>query len=124
MKPVDRFDTLQRRLEKMADELGVSFFEMGLACSQRPLITKPGKLVEGESPLPLGSRVNLRRETIPGRELDPRDADWVVLGYLQKPNGRWAGYDLRQGKWGLQVTTMSNVAAFDLIERGPDVSNG
>lgn len=77
----------------------------------------PGKLVDGERPLPLGSRVDMRRE-LPGTEKAARDKGWRVVGYTQSSAGRWSGYELagdaeHQGEY----AKLPKVEAFDLVER-------
>ncbi len=107
--------SLRGRLEKLAEELGVTFHEVQIAASQHPLHFGPGKIVAGEKPLPIGTRIDLRRE-MPGSKRAEDDKGWRIAGYLQDNSGRWRGYDLRRGPWDLQTNTISRAEAFDVIE--------
>lgn len=106
--------SLRDRLEKFAAELGVTWSELVIAASQHPLDKRPGKIVEGEKPHPIGTVFNLRRE-LPTSARAADDKGWRVAGYLQNTSGRWTGYDLRRGPWDLQTNTCSKGEAVDVV---------
>lgn len=87
----------------------------------------PGKTVEPEAPVPVGSRIDTRRE-MPGTPRAALDKGWTVAWYTRRSDGRWSGYVLlRKTTMGgpVESTTMSRCEAFDLVERyevGADVT--
>lgn len=63
-------------------------------------------------PLPIGQKLNLRRE-MPGGTRAARDQGWEVIGYSYK-NGKWRGYELRNAQgW---LTKASMYEAIDKVE--------
>lgn len=106
--------SLRARLELIAKDLGCTWDQVVTAVSQHPIHTRPGKIVEGEKPLPIGTMLNLRRE-MPGTKNADDDKGWRVAGYLQRNDGRWTGYDLRRGPWDLQTNTCSKAEAVDVL---------
>ena len=106
--------SLNAKLREFADTLGVGWDEVILAVSQHPMHLTPGTLKDGETPLPRGTVINLRRG-FPGTKEAEDDKGWVVMGYLRRTDGRWKGYDLRRGPWQIQTSTVSNAEAFDVV---------
>lgn len=99
--------------------MGSSFDRLYQAAVTRELLIRPGYLKDREDPLPLGSIVDLRRDTIPPGKTPkhPRDAGWVVAGYLQEKNGGWRGYQLVRGAFSIERATLTKYEAYDLVER-------
>jgi hypothetical protein len=110
------YDAPGEFLARVAAKLGTDFDRLHAAASKRPMWFQPGKTVEGEKPLPIGSRVNLRREMPNGKNAS-KDVGWVVFGYSRDKNGRWDGYGIVRGPFGAEIQHLSRCEAFDLVEK-------
>ncbi len=105
---------LRAKLEAVAKEIGCTWWEFQLAANQHPIQTETGEVGRDEKPLRIGAVINLRRE-FPGTKAAEDDKGWTVVGYLHRHDGRFAGYELRRGRWDLQVNTISKSEAYDLV---------
>lgn len=102
-------------LEALAAKMGITFEQLHRATSRRSIWHTPGKLVEDEDPLPIGSLMNLRRH--PPTYTHASEKGWAVTGYTRNSGGRWIGYVLVRGAFSVENTTISKAEAFDLVER-------
>lgn len=121
--------TAQRRA--LAARMGCDFAALTKALECAPLWSSPGKIVDGEKPLGVGTLLNLRRGHPSGQH--PDDLRWYVAGYKRRRrDGRWEGYVLvRAGvpvtckslgrcitvTGSILTTTASDCEAFDVLDR-------
>jgi hypothetical protein len=100
----------------LAGRLGVDVDALVSATATKPAWFTPGKIVQGEKPLPIASTLDLRRE-MSGTPIRARDFGWSVCGYTRKSDGRWTGYVLVRVRSSIETNTAAKSEAFDLVER-------
>ena len=83
--------------------------------SRRPTHASPGEITDEDTPLGVGTRMNMRRGHPSGEH--PDDLDWYVAGYTRHRFGRWFGYVLVTQNPHLQIRTAPANEAFDILER-------
>lgn len=106
------------QLRALAGHLELDAEDVIAATSMRQMWASPGNIVDGEKPLGVGSKLNLRREMPNGARAE-LDHGWFVAGYSRKKDGRWIGYVLVRPAGKLRpvdTNSMSAVEAFDLVE--------
>lgn len=75
--------------------------------------TEPELRKGDPKPLPIGTRLSLRR-AMPGTAAADRDKGWRVGAYVMKASGKWIGYELRNAAG--EFATCSKFEAVDLEE--------
>ena len=85
------------------------------ALSHHAIWSSPGKIVEGEKPLGVGTKLNMRRGFPSGQH--PADLGWYIAGYKRRRrDGRWEGYVLVTMNPHIQTRTAPDCEAFDILE--------
>jgi hypothetical protein len=103
------------QLAALAALIGADLDKLTAAILHHPYYASPGQLVEGEEPLGVGTKLNLRRGFPSGKH--PADLGWYVAGYKRRRRDqRWEGYVLVQMNPWIQTTTAPDCEAFDIIE--------
>jgi hypothetical protein len=103
------------QLRALAALIGADLDKMTAALNNHPIWSSPGAIVDGEQPLGVGTKLNLRRGFPSGKH--PRDLGWYVAGYKRRRDGRWTGYVLVTLNPWIQTTTAADTEAFDVLER-------
>lgn len=80
------------------------------------ILELPEKKPGDPEALPIGARIDLRRE-MPGGSREHLDKGWKVVGYTESWKHRWSGYELERIADGA-TTSASKWEAFDEQQAG------
>lgn len=105
----------QEQQRRLAQLIGADPVKLSEALLRRPVWSSPGLIVEGETPLGVGTKINMRRGFPSGKH--PSDLGWYIAGYKRRRrDGRWEGYVLVTMSPHIQTRTAPDCEAFDVLE--------
>lgn len=106
---------MQEQQLRLARLIGADPAKLADALLRHSIWSSPGKIVEGEKPLGVGTKLNMRRGFPSGEH--PTDLGWYIAGYQRRRrDGRWNGYVLVTLSPHIQTRTAPDCEAFDILE--------